>query len=206
MCETLCDSIKTKNTVLPLTRTFRHTLIAILFLMATSSVIAQQVIVDAPTVVTVKQPKPHNPTKAVLLSLIPGAGQIYNGQAWKIPIIYGALGGVGYFVYDYYTNMMAFKNEYLHRVNGGTPELKGYTSYPNSSIYNLYQSNNKNFQLFVIISAAVYGLNLIDAYVFGHLYDFQVNDDLSLNLSPSLTPALTNPTGLAPTLQLTFRF
>lgn len=206
MCETLCDSIKTKNTVLSLSRTFRHTLIAILFLMATSSVIAQQVIVDAPNVVTVNQPKPHNPTKAVLLSLIPGAGQIYNGQAWKIPIIYGALGGVGYFVYDYYTNMMAFKNEYLHRVNGGTPELKGYTNYPNSSIYNLYQSNNKNFQLFVIISAAVYGLNLIDAYVFGHLYDFQVNDDLSLNLSPSLTPALTNPTGLAPTLQLTFRF
>ena len=65
---------------------------------------------------------------------------------------------------------------------------------------------NRNFQLFVIISAAVYGLNLIDAYVFGHLYDFQVNDDLSLNLSPSFTPDFTNPTGLAPTLQMTFRF
>ena len=102
--------------------------------------------------------------------------------------------------------MTAFKNEYLHRVNGGTPQLKGYTNYPNSSIYNLYQSNNKNFQLFVIISAAVYGLNLIDAYVFGHLYDFQVNDDLSLNFSPSFTPDFTNPTGLAPTLQMTFRF
>ena len=170
MCETLCDSINTRTHVLSLSRTFRHALIAILFLMATSSVIAQQVIIE------------------------------------KIPIIYAALGGVGYFVYDYYTNMTAFKNEYLHRVNGGTPQLKGYTNYPNSSIYNLYQSNNKNFQLFVIISAAVYGLNLIDAYVFGHLYDFQVNDDLSLNLSPSFTPDFTNPTGLTPTLQMTFRF
>lgn len=206
MCETLCDSINTRTHVLSLSRTFRHALIAILFLMATSSVIAQQVIIETPPAVTIHQPTPHNPTKAVLLSLIPGAGQIYNGQAWKIPIIYAALGGVGYFVYDYYTNMTAFKNEYLHRVNGGTPQLKGYTNYPNSSIYNLYQSNNKNFQLFVIISAAVYGLNLIDAYVFGHLYDFQVNDDLSLNLSPSFTPDYTNPTGLAPTLQMTFRF
>lgn len=206
MCETLCDSINTRTHVLSLPRTFRHALIAILFLMATSSVIAQQVIIEAPPSVTIHQPTPHNPTKAVLLSLIPGAGQIYNGQAWKIPIIYAALGGVGYFVYDYYTNMTAFKNEYLHRVNGGTPQLIGYTNYPNSSIYNLYQSNNKNFQLFVIISAAVYGLNLIDAYVFGHLYDFQVNDDLSLNFSPSFTPDFTNPTGLAPTLQMTFRF
>ena len=84
--------------------------------------------------------------------------------------------------------------------------MEGYTTYPNSSIYNLYQSNNKNFQLFVIISAAVYGLNLIDAYVFGHLYDFQVNDDLSLRLSPSLAPDLRNPYGLSPALQLTFNF
>ena len=206
MCETLCDSINTRTHVLSLSRTFRHALIAILFLMATSSVIAQQVIIETPPDVTIHQPTPHNPTKAVLLSLIPGAGQIYNGQAWKIPIIYGALGGVGYFVYTNYTNMMAFKKEYLHRVNGGTPQMEGYTTYPNSSIYNLYQSNNKNFQLFVIISAAVYGLNLIDAYVFGHLYDFQVNDDLSLRLSPSLAPDLRNPYGLSPALQLTFNF
>jgi hypothetical protein len=159
-----------------------------------------------PKAVTTVAKTDHNPTKSLLLSLIPGGGQIYNGQAWKIPIIYAALGGVGYFVYDYYTNMTAFKNEYLHRVNGGTPQLKGYTNYPNSSIYNLYQSNNKNFQLFVIISTAVYGLNLIDAYVFGHLYDFQVSDDLSLNLSPSLAPVAFAPLTPAPSLQLTFRF
>ena len=102
--------------------------------------------------------------------------------------------------------MMAFKKEYLHRVNGGTPQMEGYTTYPNSSIYNLYQSNNKNFQLFVIITAAVYGLNLIDAYVFGHLYDFQVSDDLSLNLSPSLAPDYSTPMGFAPAIQLSFRF
>ena len=99
-----------------------------------------------------------------------------------------------------------FKDEYLLRVNGGTPQLAGYTGYPNTSIYNLYQSNNKNFQLFVIITAAVYGLNLIDAYVFGHLYDFQVSDDLSLNLSPSLAPVAFAPLTPAPSLQLTFRF
>lgn len=152
-------------------------------------------------------PKEHNPNKALLLSLVPGAGQVYNGQAWKIPIIYGALGGVGYVAYTNYASMKAFKDEYLLRVGGGTPQLEGYTAYPNSSIYNLYQSHNKNFQLFVIITAAVYGLNLIDAYVFGHLYDFQITDDLSMNLTPSFA---TTPMGAtmisSPAIQATLRF
>ena len=140
----------------------------------------------------------HSPKKALLLSLLPGAGQVYNGQAWKIPIIYGAFGGMGYLIYDNYTNMRAFKDEYLLRVNGGEPQLENYTYYPNSSIYNLYQTYNKNFQLMVIITAVIYGLNLVDAYVFGHLYDFQISDDLTLNLSPTLinsqfllTPGIT---------------
>lgn len=92
---------------------------------------------------------------------------------------------MGYFIHTNYTNMRTFKDEYLYRVNNGTPQLEGYTYYPNSSIYNMYQSYNKNFQLMIIVTAAIYGLNLIDAYVFGHLYDFQINDDLSLHLSPT---------------------
>ena len=206
MSELQCDRT---NTFFSARRHLRILLsvLMLLFLTEAPSAMQAQQLLEAPTVVQpANHPTPHNPTKALLLSLLPGAGQIYNGQAWKIPIIYGALGGVGYFVYNNYTNMMAFKNEYLHRVNGGTPQLEGYTSYPNSSIYNLYQTNNKNFQLFVIITAAVYGLNLIDAYVFGHLYDFQVNDDLSLNLSPVMTPDIANPSGFSPALQLTFKF
>ncbi len=181
-------------------------LIFAFFLLPTARIQAQMVVAD--TVITETKPviTSHNPTKALLLSLLPGAGQIYNGQAWKIPIIYGALGGVGYFTYTYYKSMKSFKDEYLSRRAGNEPQLDGYTNYPVSSIYNLYQSNNKSFQTFVLITVAVYGLNLIDAYVFGHLYDFQVSDDLSLNLSPSLAPDYSSPMGLSPAVQLTLRF
>lgn len=148
----------------------------------------------------------HSAKKALMLSLLPGAGQIYNGQAWKLPIIYGAFAGVGYFIYDNYKDMKMFKNEYLTRVQDGVPVLEEFATYPDASIYNMYQSKNKNFQLFIIVAAAVYGLNLVDAYVFGHLYDFQINEDLALQVSPSVTPDWNSSIGLAPSLQLSFRF
>ncbi|MBQ3982145.1 MAG: hypothetical protein II633_00060 [Bacteroidales bacterium] len=186
---------------------YRRLLIFILLLVATVSVQGQELVDVRPsTVVSVTPTKPHNPTKAVLLSLIPGAGQIYNGQAWKVPIFYAALGAMGYLVYTNYSEMMMFKNEYLRIGYNGRSTLDGYSGYPGSSIYNMYQSSNKNFQRYILISVAVYAFNLLDAYVFGHLYDFQVSDDLSLNLSPSLTPLPSDGYAVSPTLSLSFHF
>lgn len=149
-------------------------------------------------------PKEHSASKAMMLSIIPGGGQIYNGQAWKVPVIYGALAGMGYFIHYNYTRMSMFKDEYLYRVNhNGTPNLADYASYPTSSIYSLYNAYNRDFQLMIIISVGIYALNLIDAYVFGHLYDFQIDDNLSLSLTPGIQPT---PMGLQPTLGFSLTF
>ena len=181
-------------------------LIVLIFLLATVSVHCQESVGvhGYSTGAEANAFKPHNPTKALLLSIIPGAGQIYNGQAWKMPVFYAALGAVGYLVYTNYSDMMMFKNEYLSIGYYGKSTLEGYMGYPGSSIYNLYQSSNKNFQLYILITAAVYAFNLLDAYVFGHLYDFQVSDDLSLAPSLALVPA--DRYAVAPALNLTFRF
>lgn len=135
----------------------------------------------------------HSASKALRLSIIPGGGQIYNKQAWKVPVIYGMLGGLGYLVYTNYKDCKMFKDEYLHRVNNNDEALlEDYTSYPKENIYNLYQTYNQRFQLMIVISVVVYGLNLLDAYVYGHLFDFQIDDNISMTMSPSLlsTPDL----------------
>lgn len=156
--------------------------------------------------------KPHSPNKALVLSaILPGAGQVYNHQAWKIPIVYTGLGGVGYLIYNNYQKMTFFKEEYLYRVNhDDTPLDASYTSYPTTNIYNLYESYSKNFQLYIFVEAAIYGLNLLDAYVFGHLFDFEINDDLSLQMYPSLqyqpSAVYLGGNSLAPTLSLSLRF
>ena len=113
---------------------------------------------------------------------------------------------MGYFIYSNYSQMHTFKDEYLYRVNSGTPQLEGYTNYPNSSIYNMYQSYNKNFQLMIIITAAIYGLNLLDAYIFGHLYDFQIDDNLAFHASPSIMLAPFGANMLTPAMQISFTF
>ena len=104
-----------------------------------------------------------------------------------MPIIYGAFAGMGYFIYDNYSSMKMFKDEYLYRVNhDNAPSLQDYASYPTDNIYSLYNNYNKNFQLMIIITVGIYALNLIDAYVFGHLFDFQIDQNLSLAILPSL--------------------
>jgi len=163
----------------------------------------------APTSAKVHTIKPHSAKKALILSaILPGAGQVYNGQAWKIPIIYGALGGVAYYSYSNYKEMKLFRDEYLYRVtHDDTPLLEGYADRPTTNIYNLYESYNKTFQLSVIISVALYGVNLLDAYVFGHLYDFQITDDLSLHIAPTVTPqAFGSELLFVPSASFTLRF
>ena len=139
--------------------------------------------------------QPHDPKRALRLSaMLPGAGQVYNRQAWKVPIIYAAIGGVGYYTYYNYSHMRDYKDEYLYRVNHNdavqNPEM---ANIPRTNIYNLYEAYNKSFQLSIIICAAVYGLNIVDAFVFAHLFDVQINDDISLHIMPSVTPLMGAP-------------
>lgn len=133
----------------------------------------------------------HSASHALMLSaILPGTGQIYNKQAWKVPVIYVAIGGIGYYTYNNFKQMRYYRDEYLYRVanNDQTqyPDDPDMVATPTSNIYNMYEAYNKTFQLSVILSFAVYSINLLDAYVFGHLYDFQINDDLTLNMSPVL--------------------
>lgn len=161
---------------------------------------------DTLSAASIHEESEHSPTKAMLWSIIPGAGQIYNGQAWKVPIVYGIIGTLGYFVYDNYTKMKSFKDEYLYRINNGTTNWSDHASYPNSSIYNLYQQYNKNFQLFIILTTVAYALNMVDAYVFGHLYSFQIDENISMNFSPVFTPNAYNIAGFSPSMQVSLRF
>lgn len=141
----------------------------------------------------------HSAKKAALLStFLPGAGQVYNKQVWKVPIIGLAAAGVIYFAIYNGNNMNKFKDEYNNRLAGRTDRLLAdYSSYSNYGIYNLYNSYKSNFQLSIIVGGLFYLANILDAYVSGHLFSFDISDDISMNLYPSRSnDLLTNSPSL----------
>ncbi len=130
---------------------------------------------------------PHSVGRAALYSaIIPGLGQAYNGKYWKIPIVYGAIGTAGYFIYYWYDFYDELKTAYIYRTDEDPLTIDYLYDYIATDEYLLQKvSQAKQYtDLMVVLTAAAYLLNIVDAVVDAHLYDFNVSDDLSLNLQP----------------------
>ncbi len=140
----------------------------------------------------------HIPQKATRRSaMIPGWGQAYNKQYWKIPLVYAALAiPAATFVFnDSYYKKTKFAYEAVYAANNGDASLlplidsdvKRADGTPLSastyeSARNGYRRNRDYSILYFLL---MWGLNVADATVFGHLKNFDVSSDLSLQIQPS---------------------
>ncbi|MBO6050587.1 MAG: hypothetical protein J6P65_01240 [Bacteroidales bacterium] len=131
--------------------------------------------------------KKHSPTVAGCLSIIPGGGQIYNKKYWKLPIVYGALGISGYFVYDFAHQMVSYKKEFINRRDGNTSQLNPkYSIETDANILALKNTYRRRMEIAIAITAVLYVFNIVDAIVDAHLYYFDISDDLSLRVTPQI--------------------
>ncbi len=147
-----------------------------------------------------------NPHKAVVRSaIIPGWGQVYNKQAWKLPLVYGALGttaGIFFYNLKYYKKL---RKAVDIRLGGDTaafinidPEFQ-YLSTP--AIQSYRNEFRQNIDYSVLFFLFFWGLNVVDATVSAHLKAFDVSDNLSLELKPGYSP-MANTNGLSLVLNL----
>lgn len=136
----------------------------------------------------------HSPKTAAWLSTaIPGLGQVYNRKYWKVPIIYAGLGVSAFLVYYYHKEYVYYRTEYRLRVSPSldlvnvnvenTPNPK-LASYPTENVYAYENLNRRNMELSIIALSVFYILNIVDAAVDAHLMDFDVSDDLSMQIIP----------------------
>jgi hypothetical protein len=132
--------------------------------------------------------KRHSPTKATLFStVVPGLGQAYNRKYWKMPIIYAGLGVSLYFAVSNHQSFTKFKTAYGIRVDGDPNTIDEYdgrlseTGLQSNMDYHL-----RNRDLSYIIAGLFYVLNIVDAAVDAHLFDFPKNDNLSFNFQPNV--------------------
>ena len=160
---------------------------------------ADTVVKETKTTKPAKNKKFNRPTKAAIMSAcLPGLGQIYNRKWWKVPIVYAGLGGIGYLSYSNYSEYRSYLHAYEFKT-GDLPEgvtLNEYEAalasrYVEGQLQTYKESYRRDFELYTILTVAWYGLNIIDAIVDGHLYTYDISDDLSLNVDPYLKPTET---------------
>ncbi len=130
------------------------------------------------------------PARASMLSaLVPGLGQAYNGDYWKIPIFYTGLGACVYALsfnqtqYDRYREIYIAQSEGTYTGNLSVDNIKWYRDQ-----YRRYRDYS------IIATVLVYALNIIDANVFAHFSTFDISDDISFNVEPALIQPITPQT------------
>jgi len=131
--------------------------------------------------------KVHSVKKATLLSaFLPGAGQVYNKKAWKVPIIYAGFAGMAYLIKFNNDNYRKYNDALIARNDGDstTVDTEFKDKYSDENLATLQDYYRSNRDLSIIVTSLIYVLNIIDAHVDAHLYTFNVNDNLSIKVEP----------------------
>ena len=144
-----------------------------------------------------------SPKRAMWLAIVvPGAGQIYNRKYWKLPIFYG--GFLGCYYAMRWNNMMYrdYSQGYID-LNDGNLETQSYNQFMHLGMTideskptdvqrfstkfkkrKDYYRRYRDMSAFILIG--VYALSVIDAYVDASLSEFDISEDLSMKVSPTL--------------------
>ena len=137
-------------------------------------------------VVNFKSEKELDPGRATIYSaLLPGLGQIYNGELFKVPIYWGCLIGSVSFLLNNNTNYVRFKRIHNEATNPD-PEISskvpiaGETAKWYRDVYRRYRDYS------IVATIGFYLLQVIDANVFAYMHDFEVDDDITMNVEPAV--------------------
>ncbi len=138
-------------------------------------------------------------------AILPGWGQIYNRQYWKLPLVYGGFATIGGIIR--YNNKRYKKYREYYYIVSPHPEDPSYSPpsttavpYEDGTIRSLDVNQLKrindgfrrNRDLSIISLALVWGLNIIDANVSAHLKTFDVSDNISLHWEPEINLNMNN--------------
>lgn len=132
----------------------------------------------------------YNPRKALLLAAIfPGAGQIYTKKYWKLPLVYGGMGYIGYWASNYQKGYKKYKLQLFDNIenqrgeNGTNPDSGLTTSY----LRTIVDRYRRERDFMIILMGAVYLLQMVDAHVDAHLKEFDLNPQLQVSIEPTMT-------------------
>ena len=129
----------------------------------------------------------HSPKLATILSAsLPGAGQFYNKKYWKIPVIYIAGGAMVYSAIYNSAGYYKYKNAYNHLYENPDNPMEDFEGYNLEQLKSIKDQYRRYRDMSIIGVGLLYVLNIVDATVDGYLFDYDISDDLSLRVEPSI--------------------
>lgn len=144
------------------------------------------------------------PRRAALNSaLLPGLGQITNKRWWKVPLVYGGFVGIGLvFEFNQRYYKIFLKEAQFRQENPGKTQNPLYARFTTEGIISIKDSYRRNRDLSVLGGLGFYAINIIDAYVDAKFFRFDISDDLSVKVRPSLNQGPIHASGVSPVLGL----
>lgn len=147
------------------------------------------------------------PRKATLRSLmLPGLGQAYNRQFYKIPFIYAGFAATTYFIIRYTDNYNEYLAGYSEAYNSTLPAKTAIVRGQVRGVQQLKQASDfwrRNRDLNILLTVLLWGVQAVEANVAAHLKTFDISDDISATWKPAMLPSVG---GMVPGVRLTFNF
>ncbi|MBT8399254.1 MAG: hypothetical protein KJO98_02160 [Rhodothermia bacterium] len=155
---------------------------------------------------TIESRAGHSPSGALWrAAVLPGWGQVYNRQYLKLPFLYAAIGGLAYLVVDLNDEYLLYRRAFLYKSFQELVDRGQLSENPNQDLKSYYDelagqfgeitsdpirdrrdNLRRNRDLSVVGIGLVYGLSILDAYISAHLLDFDIGEDLTFSVFPSL--------------------
>lgn len=159
-----------------------------------------------------------NPRLATRLALIPGGGQIYNRDYWKVGLVYAAMAGGTWTAIYWNTRYKDFVKGYASFYGPG-PDYKLLPATPTGTRPVLFRGGILNGEridnleltidqvrrvknsyrrykgLSIIATGLIYTVSIIEANVAAHLKTFDLSEDISMRIEPKvIQPMVRQPT------------
>ena len=139
-----------------------------------------------------------DPAKATWSALVfPGGGQIYNHKYWKLPIVYGGFLGCAYAL-NWNNQMYSDYSQAYLDIMDDDPGTASYEDFlpPRYNVEankdyltRIFKNRKDNYRrqrdLSIFCFIGVYLLSVVDAYVDAELSNFDITDDLSVQVRPT---------------------
>ena len=144
--------------------------------------------------------------KATTLSLVcPGAGQIYNGSYWKVPIVVAGMASMFYVIDWNQRGYDRFKTAYDLATDGDDSTVGEFPNTSDESLRSIKNAYRRNRDLAIIGTVAVYLVQVADAHIDAHMQAYDITDNLSMEVHPQITQT-AGPDGLTINLGFSMSF